>query len=234
MAAVVKKHQQPADYARKPQQRPPDLRQEPWLVYSHGKKNDKKSSQTFYSLSEPGRGYHVRGIPELRNQIICACSHGWLVLLDPVRRGCGLLNPVTMERIGLPDLPGEFVVTNCALSCSPEESGGGGCVVMFTERERGSFVYCRVGGKEEEGRYWRREEVVDQGSCACGTEGGGGGGGEGFMWCHAMASLGGEFYVLTSCCESLFKVEFVEEEVRAGGSDDDDDDDQVDESIRLV
>ena len=49
----------------------------PWLVISHGKKNQ---MLTFYNVSEDR--YYKRTIPDMRNKHLLGIHYGWLVLDD--------------------------------------------------------------------------------------------------------------------------------------------------------
>ncbi|CAL1393495.1 unnamed protein product [Linum trigynum] len=119
----------------------PALRPEPWLVYLHGKKNKKS---LIYSLSE--RRHHVKHIPEIRNHRIFTTSHGWFFLYA-WDGDCLLLNPVTMEKIPLPNWSKYHLKpANCVLSSPPHDPS---CVFMFQSRMRGtSLLYCKPGDED--------------------------------------------------------------------------------------
>ncbi|KAF8378533.1 hypothetical protein HHK36_029876 [Tetracentron sinense] len=111
----------------------------PCLVFSHGKRN---RSQTFFSI--PKGQYCVKSIPELQQNLICTCSHGWLVMLAFYSDDCFLWNTASMEKIKLPPLK-SFSHRACVLSSSPNDPN---CIVLFTSSEGPFIRFCRPGSSE--------------------------------------------------------------------------------------
>ncbi|CAL1386694.1 unnamed protein product [Linum trigynum] len=184
---------------------PPILRSEPWLVYSHGKHN---KSQTFYSSSE--RSCQVRNIRKMRNRTIWAHCQGWLVLLDIEHSDCSLFNPVTMEELRLPRFPFTAKsIDHCALSSPPTTDN---CVVMCIEycgrRKQSSFHFCRPGDKDwttqlvkpQQGQCWYEEDTHS-------------------FHFQNIVSFNGEFYVVSECCQGLFKVQLAIDELGTTNND---------------
>ena len=91
----------------------------PWLVICDGKHEER---QTFFDIST--NRYHIQSIPEMCNKLIYASSHGWLVLVEYKLQDCCccLWNPISLEKIQLPQL--ESIDYNaCTLSSSPSRDG---------------------------------------------------------------------------------------------------------------
>ncbi|KAI8544183.1 hypothetical protein RHMOL_Rhmol08G0276000 [Rhododendron molle] len=103
----------------------------PWLVINHGEKRQGYSTQTFVDIAQDHND--LASIPEMLNKRICTCAHGWLVLFDYTSDDCFLLNPVSMEKIMLPELPPALSFDTCILSAPPTDPE---CVVILVTTER--------------------------------------------------------------------------------------------------
>ncbi|KAL5979373.1 hypothetical protein ACLOJK_019271 [Asimina triloba] len=126
----------------------------PWLVFTL--QNCKKSS-TFFNVSEGS--YKVSSIPEMRRTYFIASYHGWLVL-SYNKRNMFLLNPVSRQKIHLPNLDRGFCICHILLSSPPTDPD---CVIIFFCCLRQSFIYCHPSAEKWiEGKY-KIEEVQDHG-----------------------------------------------------------------------
>ncbi|KAM7473653.1 hypothetical protein LguiB_020896 [Lonicera macranthoides] len=98
-------------------------------------------------------------MPSLRKKVVCACSHGWMVLtarsFDRCY-GCCLVNPTTMEEIQLP--PVDFHFNKCVLSSSPTKSS---CTVLFITSPRCDVITFRFSCPKKSGNIdrWIKQEV---------------------------------------------------------------------------
>lgn len=126
--------------------RPPIHSHFPWLVYSYGERFD---AQMFYDVEEGNR--YIKQIPDMSNKIICANSHGWMVMLDLDLNSSFLLNPVSMEKIILPpwQSPRPTWVC-CILSLPPSDPK---CIVAFFTAQRPYIMFCHPNDK-----VWREKE----------------------------------------------------------------------------
>lgn len=104
----------------------------PWLVINHGEKQD-YCTQTFVDIAHDH--CDVVSIPEMLNMAICTSAHGWLVLLDFGSNVCFLLiNPVSMEKIMLPNVPpAALLLHTCILSAPPTDPE---CVIILVRDNR--------------------------------------------------------------------------------------------------
>uniref|UniRef100_A0A2N9HT55 KIB1-4 beta-propeller domain-containing protein n=1 Tax=Fagus sylvatica TaxID=28930 RepID=A0A2N9HT55_FAGSY len=110
----------------------------PWLVICDGKHEER---QTFFDIST--NRYHIQSIPEMCNKLIYASSHGWLVLVEYKLQDCCccLWNPISLEKIQLPQL--ESIDYNaCTLSSSPSDPE---CHILFFNPCEDSLLVCQPG-----------------------------------------------------------------------------------------
>eukprot|EP00257_Ricinus_communis_P011456 XP_002532555.2 uncharacterized protein LOC8279837 [Ricinus communis] len=113
----------------------------PWLVYCHGKGRE---DQTFWTISDPKRTA-LRRIPELDSKICWASSHGWCFFSDRARRHFFLWNPLTLEKIDLPDLQVYNIISSGYISSSPRETG---CKILLFVGDHPSIMFLELGDKE--------------------------------------------------------------------------------------
>nr|XP_023876174.1 F-box/kelch-repeat protein At1g57790-like [Quercus suber]POE81497.1 f-box/kelch-repeat protein [Quercus suber] len=111
----------------------------PWLVILNGKQGQR---QTFFDVSK--NHYQTKNIPEMCNKIIYACSHGWLVLVDPDSMDCYLWNPISLEKAQLPSLE-SIDYRGCILSSSPSDPE---CHILFFNSLENSLLVCQKGDFE--------------------------------------------------------------------------------------
>lgn len=80
------------------------------------------------------------------NKLIYACSHGWLVLVDPDpdSMDCYLWNPISLEKAPLPSLE-SIDYKGCILSSS---LSGPECHILFFNRLENSLLVCQKGDLE--------------------------------------------------------------------------------------
>ncbi|KAI3467524.1 hypothetical protein Pfo_024187 [Paulownia fortunei] len=115
-------------------------RRPPWLLISHGQQHEK---QCFYSISE--NRFHATSIPELCDKYVLGCAYGWLVLVDTDTDDCCLWNPVSMEKIELPQLEYSSMYNRCVLSKPPTEPD---CHILFNSSSASHRAFCQVGDDE--------------------------------------------------------------------------------------
>ncbi|XP_050281229.1 F-box/kelch-repeat protein At1g57790-like [Quercus robur] len=111
----------------------------PWLVILDVKQGQR---QTFFDVSK--NHYQTKNIPEMCNKLIYACSHGWLVLVDPDSMDCYLWNPISLEKALLPSLK-SINYSCCILSSSPSDPE---CHILFFNRLENSLLVCQKGDFE--------------------------------------------------------------------------------------
>ena len=111
----------------------------PWLVILDVKQGRR---QTFFDVSK--NHYQTKNIPEMCNKLIYACSHGWLVLVDPHSMDCYLWNPISLEKAQLPSLE-SINYNGCILSSSPSDPE---CHILFFNRLENSLLVCQKGDFE--------------------------------------------------------------------------------------
>ncbi|KAI3467522.1 hypothetical protein Pfo_024185 [Paulownia fortunei] len=115
-------------------------RHPPWLLISHGQQHEK---QCFYSI--PENRFHATSIPELCDKYVLGCAYGWLVLVDTDTDDCCLWNPVSMEKIELPQLEYSSMYNRCVLSKPPTEPD---CHILFNSSSASHRAFCQVGDDE--------------------------------------------------------------------------------------
>ena len=108
----------------------------PWLVILDVKQGQR---QTFFDVSK--NHYQTKNIPEMCNKLVYACSHGWLVLVDPHSMDCYLWNPISLEKAPLPRLE-SIAYKGCILSSSPRDPE---CHILFFNRFESSLLVCQKG-----------------------------------------------------------------------------------------
>ncbi|KAM7469657.1 hypothetical protein LguiA_007840 [Lonicera macranthoides] len=118
----------------------PALGSDPWLVFIHGKKNEK---HTIYKISD--NKYHAKSIRCMREKYVLASYHGWMVLAGMYSDDCCLFNPTTGEKILLPPLEITLEYHACVLSLPPSDPC---CTLLFitnSEDDEGvvSLRFCR-------------------------------------------------------------------------------------------
>lgn len=123
----------------------------PWLVFNHGEKEG-YSTQTVVNVAQDY--YDVARIPEMRNKLICTSCHGWLVLLDKESFNCFLLNPVSMEKIMLPQVSQVIPFITCILSSAPT---GPDCAVIFLRSKTPCVTFLRLGESE-----WIEQDLISE------------------------------------------------------------------------
>ena len=100
----------------------------PWLVYSHG---NRYGDQVFCNLIKPCKIHHRR-IPELRSNYGLASYRGWCVVSN-FKYHLFLWNPITMEKVELPQLlEVDDRIEHCTLSSPPSRETT--CTIMLFKR----------------------------------------------------------------------------------------------------
>ncbi|KAG8378139.1 hypothetical protein BUALT_Bualt08G0107000 [Buddleja alternifolia] len=116
-------------------------RHHPWLlISSHGAPHAK---QFFYSISEDR--FHATSIPELCNKCVLASAYGWLVLVDHDTDDCCLWNPVSMDKIELPELDCSSIYNRCVLSKPPTDPE---CHILFNSTTTLHRAFLQIGDDE--------------------------------------------------------------------------------------
>ncbi|KAF7136142.1 hypothetical protein RHSIM_Rhsim08G0204900 [Rhododendron simsii] len=138
----------------------------PWLVINQAEKRQGYSTQTFVDIAQDH--YDVVSIPEMLNKRICTCAHGWLVLFDYTSDDCFLLNPVSMEKIMLPELPPAPLNSfdTCILSAPPTDPE---CVVILVTTDSHA-LFLRLGESRWTEQYLRSEREVFRQAAVCGRK----------------------------------------------------------------
>ncbi|KAG8370539.1 hypothetical protein BUALT_Bualt14G0128100 [Buddleja alternifolia] len=109
-------------------------RQLPLLLISQ------KEKQFFYNILD--NRFHTINIPELRNKYILTSAFGWLILVDINTEDCYLWNPVSLDKIELPELTCPLTYNKCHLSKPPTEPD---CHILFIAGNGLSRHFCQIG-----------------------------------------------------------------------------------------
>jgi hypothetical protein len=109
-----------------------------------------KRNQIFCTISNPTKTYHRR-IPKLQNNRYLTICFGWCLFLCPPTNNWHRLflwNPVTLEKIKLPQLNTKEFISYAVLSSPPTESATSCCRVILFTKELPLIIYCGVGDEE--------------------------------------------------------------------------------------